>query len=179
MSVRLNGVCYKFIFFYWKKSNIGFAMCCAWNGDGHVQEVFIMTFQKLAPQMATITCINILSFKCLHKEKQSSYKDLSFGGIIYLAILSYIRCVNSGNFKFDIVWIYVIVRKIMKHSGKCRRIHMAKLKDAFLTRVDCVQNYTLDYAFLQVPNIWVESYNHMKIEQCVKQVENSHEGQCT
>ncbi len=126
--------------------------------------------------MATITCINILLFKCLHKEKQSSYKDLSFGGIIYLAIPSYIRCVNSGNFKFDIVLIYVIVRKIMKHYGKCKRIHMAKLGDALLIRVDCVQNYTLDYTFSQVLNIWIESYNRMNIEQCVKQVENSHEG---
>jgi hypothetical protein len=56
---------------------------------------------------------------------------------------------------------------------------MEKLGDPFLNRVDCVQNYTLDHTFLQVPNIWIESYNHMNIEQCVKQVENSHEGQCT
>jgi hypothetical protein len=56
---------------------------------------------------------------------------------------------------------------------------MAKVGDAFLTRVDCVQNQTLDYTFLQVPNIWVKSYNHMNIEQGVKQVENSHERQCT
>jgi hypothetical protein len=56
---------------------------------------------------------------------------------------------------------------------------MAKLGDALLIRVDCVQNYTLDYTVSQVLNILIESYNHMNIEQCVKQVENSHEGQCT
>lgn len=61
--------------------------------------------QKLAPQVATITCIDIFEVAPPKKRRECSHGNLSLGGIVYLVIPGCIRSVNSDYFKFDKVYL--------------------------------------------------------------------------